>query len=246
MYQFLKNSLLSIVPKRFINRFEPSIRTLLYWFYKGKKYQCEICNARLKSFIELKNNDLLCPRCASLPRTRRLYAILNEKNLLKGKVLHFSPPHSLYKKLKQNLDIQYISSDFENEFIADKKYDLTNIEVADATFDLFIVYHVLEHIEADVTAMKELYRITKQGGIGLIQTPFKTGAMYEDYTIQKPADRLIHFGQEDHVRVYSVEGLVERLQSVGFMVKILNFSEKEENYYGYKEKEMVLLVQVTD
>jgi len=244
MYQFLKNSILFFFPKGLIKHLEPSIRKVLYWRYKGKSHQCEICDAQLKSFIELSNKDLLCPRCASLPRTRRLFNILKEKNLLNGKVLHFSPPLSLYKKLKQVPAIQYTSSDFENEFIADQKYDLTNIAVADTTFDLFIAYHILEHIEADKAAMKELFRITKKGGIGLIQTPFKSGEIYEDYSVQNPTDRLSHFGQADHVRIYGVNGLVKRLKSVGFQVDILNFSEKEGNYYGYKVEETVLLVRV--
>ncbi len=242
MYQFLKNRIQCILPKRLLKRFEPAIRNGIYQFYKGKKYRCNICDAHLKSFIELPNKDLLCPRCASLPRTRRLFEILNNENLLQGTVLHFSPPLSLYQQLKQITDIQYISSDFENEFLADKTYDLTNITTDDSTFDLFIAYHVLEHIEADIQAMQELFRVTKKGGKGLIQTPFKSGAIYEDFSIKTPSERLAHFGQADHVRVYSVDGLVERLVSVGFEVEVLTFSEDAGNYYGYKMTETVLLV----
>lgn len=243
MYQFLKNSLKSILPVNVFQRGEPFFRSILYGWYKGKKYHCELCNARLRNFIRLPNKDLVCPRCASLPRTRRLYKILKEKELLRGKILHFSPPFSLYKKLKQIADLQYISSDFENEFLADEKYDLTAIAVPNNSFDLFIAYHVLEHIENDKKAMQELYRVTKNGGQGLIQTPFKKGKIYEDFSIKTPEDRLLHFGQKDHVRIYSVTGLVERLTSVGFAVEVLNFEEEPTNFYGYKVEETVLLVK---
>ena len=50
---------------------------------------------------------------------------------------------------------------------------------------------------------KELFRVLKPNGTVLIQTPFKDGEIYEDYAITSESERLIHFGQEDHVRIYS-------------------------------------------
>lgn len=243
MYQTLKHITKSIVPKQIIRQYKSSFRSVVYLFYKGNDYACNVCKAKLKTFIKLPNNDLLCPRCGSLPRTRRLYQILIERKLLKSKILHFSPPLSLHKKLKQHPNIQYTSSDYEAEFIADMKYDITKIPVEDERYDLFIAYHVLEHIAADRTAMKELFRIVKRGGYGLIQTPFKEGAIYEDSNIKTPEERVKHFGQHDHVRIYSVEGLKNRLQQVGFKVEVISFTEAFENFNGFKESEAVLLVQ---
>ncbi|MEM1120328.1 MAG: methyltransferase domain-containing protein [Bacteroidota bacterium] len=171
-----------------------------------------------------------------------MYHLLKKRQLLQGKILHFSPPLSLYQKLRQITTIQYVSSDYENEFVADQQYDLTDINLPDASVNLFIAYHVLEHIEQDSTAMRELFRITKNGGQGLIQTPFKSGEIYEDFSIRTPADRLRHFGQHDHVRIYSVQGLVNRLTAVGFTVEILQFQEKVDNIYGFKTEEIVLEV----
>ncbi len=242
MYSTLKNSLKSIIPKVWWQQHKNRFRKIIYWFYKGKNYQCTICQAQLKSFIRLDNNDLLCPNCGSLPRTRRLFQLLQKHQFLQGKLLHFSPPTSLHKKLVQYPDLQYISSDFEKEFQATHQYNLTNIEVASHTFDFFIAYHVLEHIESDQKAMEELYRVTKKGGKGLIQTPFKSGSIYEDARIQSPTDRLKHFGQKDHVRIYSVSALQNRLSLAGFNVEILSFSESLTNFYGFKTVETVLLV----
>ena len=242
MYAALKNILKSILPKTWWRQNEATFRGIIYWFYKGKKHKCTICQAQLRSFILLDNKDLLCPRCGSLPRTRRLFQLLQTHHFLQGKLLHFSPPISLHKKLSQNTDFQYISSDYEKEFQATHQYDLTNIEVANNTFDGFIAYHILEHIEADQKAIAELYRVTKKGGKGLIQTPFKTGAIYEDFTIQSPVDRLLHYGQKDHVRIYSVAALQKRLSSAGFKVDQLSFLEDAANFYGFKTVETVLLV----
>ena len=243
MYSFLKSIIKNVLPSKLLRQLKPIFRNGVYWFYKGNQFHCLLCNANLKSFVILPNKDLLCPRCGSLPRTRRLIQLLTEKNLLHGSILHCSPPLSIYKNLKANSSIQYISSDFENEFIADKKYDLTNITADDHTVDLVIAYHVLEHIEEDHQAMKELYRILKKEGKVIIQTPFKEGEIFEDFTIQSEQDRLKHFGQKDHVRIYAVDGLTERLTKVGFKVEVLQFSEVEGNANGFKTQETVLLAR---
>ena len=242
MYKKLKTIIKTILPNSIFYQYESFFREVVYWFYKGRKFQCNICGAHLKTFLQLENKDLLCPRCGSLPRTRRLYELLSQHNCLKGKILHFSPPFSLYKILSQFTGIQYVSSDFDNEFIAIHQYDLTNIPVADNTFDFFIAYHVLEHIEADQQAMSELYRVIKRGGKGLIQTPFKTGEIYEDFSIQSPKERLQYFGQKDHVRIYSADGLQARLTAADFKVEQLVFKEKLDNYHGFKMEEIVLMV----
>ncbi len=243
MYQILKNITKAIVPKQISRKYKSTFRNVVYLFYKGNDYACNLCKAKLKTFLKLPNNDLLCPRCGSLPRTRRLYQILVDKKLLEGKILHFSPPFGLHKKIKQLPNIQYTSSDYEDEFIADAKYDITKIPVKNETYDLFIAYHVLEHIAADAAAMQELFRVVKKGGYGLIQTPFRIGTTYENSNIQTPEERVKHFGQYDHVRIYSVDGLKSRLQQVGFKVEVITFSEVSNNINGFKESETVLLVQ---
>ena len=106
---------------------------------------------------------------------------------------------------------------------------------------MIICYHILEHITDDNKAINELYRILKNECFCLIQTPFKEGDIYEDANIIKGEDRLEHFGQEDHVRVYSLEGLKDRLTDNGFNVEIKSFNEDTNNYYGYSEKEYVLI-----
>lgn len=215
MYQRLKNIALGLFPKQFLFKHEIFFRSLFAFNLKGKNHQCTICGNSMKNFIHI-DVDLLCPFCGSLARTRRLNEILAIDDFLKGKVLHFSPSRSLYRQLKTNKSIAYFSTDFEDEFLADYKYDITDIPKDNEFFDTVICYHILEHIPEDKKAMAELYRVLKPNGTCLIQTPFKEGEIYENPTVTSPEERLKHFGQQDHVRIYSVDGLCERLQKANF------------------------------
>lgn len=242
MYRQLKIILRKSIPDRLLYFLEPLIRKSLYIFYQGNAYQCNLCGAKLRKFILLENNERLCPNCGSLPRTRRIYQILQDGWLVPDvRILDFSPSRSLFRKLKKIASIKYVASDLSGDFLADKKYDITQIEVNDASFDLVICYHVLEHIPDDYKAIQELYRILNRGGRCLIQTPFKEGDIYENPLITAPNERIRHFGQEDHVRIYSVNGLAKRLEMAGFPVETLSFDEEYNNPNGFSEKEVVLV-----
>ncbi len=242
MYKAIKSLIKSLLPKGFLLKNEAFFRNTYSLFYSGNTFQCNICETKLRKFVAMENGDRLCPKCGSIQRNRRLYALLKSELLHSGiAVLDFSPSRCLYRSMKKTPEIQYQSTDFAGEFFADKKFDITNIDAADSTYDLVICYHVLEHIEDDIKAMSELHRILKPKGKGIIQTPFKEGEIYEDYSIQDSAGRLKYFGQDDHVRIYSASGLKARLESCGFSVEIRKYID-EENYNGFSPHETILLI----
>jgi SAM-dependent methyltransferase len=180
-----------------------------------------------------------------LSRNRRLRILIDENNV-GGKLLHFSPSRALFRVLSKMKRIDYISSDHANEFIAHRKYDITNIPEPQSIFDYVICYHILEHIIDDKKAISELYRVLKKNGLAFIQTPFKEGDIYEDFSIIDEKERETCFGQKDHVRVYSVEGLVERLEEVGFLVTVKTFnniSDDNQKRYGLNKDEIVLIAR---
>lgn len=239
MYNSLKNSLSQFIPKEFLFKIEPLLRKIYAISKKGKKHECVICNFNASNWVHLPNNDLLCPNCGSLCRDRRIWHLLKEKYIKNGiKVLDFSPSRTLFRKWKKEKKVNHLASDLSGDFMADVAYDITQIPEHDNQFDLIICYHVLEHVIEDLKAMNELYRVLKTNGTIFIQTPYKEGEIYENYTITSETDRLIHFGQEDHVRVYSVEGLKTRLENVGFSIKVKQF-EKDE-YLGFSDKEIII------
>ena len=138
MYKVLKKGIKSIVPASILFQTEEVLRWPIGLWYSGSKHQCPVCGKKLSGFILLENGDSICPFCGSLPRTRRLWKLLFEELKIKGKVLHFSPSRSLYQRLKKIKEINYTSTDFENEFLADEKYDITNLDVEDNHFDFII------------------------------------------------------------------------------------------------------------
>lgn len=223
-------------------RYEFTLRKVFSFKYYGNKYLCQVCNATLKTFVKIHSNDLLCPFCGSLSRTRRLSELLKENQALNGNILHFSPSRSLYRNFKKLNSIHYYSSDFADEFVADHHFDITKIDLQSDFFDTIICYHILEHIEDDQKAMKELYRVLKTDGKCYIQTPFKKGKIYEDDAIIGKAARLKAFGQDDHVRIYSINGLKMRLENKGFNILLKTFQPQEnDSYFGLRSPETVLI-----
>jgi SAM-dependent methyltransferase len=242
MYPEIKQLLKAILPWKVIVKYEANFRILYYQFYRGRKYFCNICNKQLRKFIKLKDGSLLCPYCGSISRNRRLWQLLQSEFLKQGQeVLDFSPSRSLFRNLKNYSAINYTSTDYSGEFPADRHFDISCIDASDESFDLVICYHILEHVAEDGRAISELFRVLKKNGICLIQTPFRDGDIYENFSIHTPEQRKIHFGQEDHLRVYSATGLKDRLESAGFRVENREYNESPENINGYKIKETVLI-----
>lgn len=240
MYSVFKKLLLRLFPERFLIRIEFILRYFYSLLYTGSVVSCNICGGKFSGFIPLSSGDLLCPRCGSLPRQRRLWIILqpclHREN--KMNVLHFSPSRILQKKLRRRIPLQYVTTDYDRKAGTDTHYDITNIPEPEDHYGLIICFHVLEHIPDDRQAIRELYRVSKPEGRVFIQTPFEEGEIYEDETLTTAAERLHHFGQEDHVRIYSVGGLASRLKEAGFAVQAEHYDA--DPVLGLKEETILI------
>lgn len=84
------------------------------------------------------------------------------------------------------------------------QFDLTKCPLPDNSVDALVLLNVLEHIEDDQKALKQLYRILKPGGIAVIEVPANP-ELYDFY------DELLK-----HYRRYNLEKLMFISEKVGF------------------------------
>lgn len=198
--------------------------------------ECPICGNRLR-FLVVNQAECLCARCGSLERHRRSVLFLRRcTNLYREplRVLHVAPEKSLRRELSKLDNLEYVTGDLFDPDV-DIRLDLTAIELPDSSVDVVLCSHVLEHIPDDRAAMREMRRIIKPTGWALINVPTDPARtdIYEDSSVTSPEDRLSHFGQDDHVRVYSIRPFVGRLQESGFDVEVdpLRVPADEERRY---------------
>lgn len=171
----------------------------------------------------LNVDEYSCPECGCTDRDR-LYALYLEKNLRANqpiKLLDIAPSKALTVFIKRMSNIIYRSADlFMND--VDDKVDVMDMHIYDnESFDIFICSHILEHVVDDRKAMRELYRILKPDGFGIAMVPINLAVdeIDEDPTIADVNERWRRFGQDDHIRLYSKAGYMQRLRESGFRVE---------------------------
>jgi SAM-dependent methyltransferase len=172
-----------------------------------------------------------CPNCRATDRDR-LYALFISKRVAKSEpldLLEIAPSRQLSAMLKSYGKISLRTADLMMDEV-DDKIDITDMKCYPANrFDGFICSHVLEHVPNDVKALCELRRILKPGGWGIVMVPVILAAekIDEDPTLEGVAERWRRFGQYDHIRTYSKNGLLERIATAGFIAH-----EYGKDYFG--------------
>lgn len=201
------------------------LRALLF---VGSRHTCPCCGWRLRAFTHGNYSFRVrhfgyCPRCNAKSRHRRDWLFLESKTNLFSedtRLLHVSPKYSLSRRFVTMPNITYVGVDLHDRPNTSIKVDISAIPFQSETFDALLCIHVIEHVEDDLSAISELYRVLKPGGWAVISVPIRLDQMtYEDPTIMAPEDRLRHFGEEQHVRIYGYDFL-ERLLTAGFDVQL--------------------------
>jgi SAM-dependent methyltransferase len=163
-----------------------------------------------------RSRDALCPSCLSKARHRLLRLFFERSDVLDAhpRALHFAPEPSIARVVQPRCS-SYATADLFRAGV-DLKLDLEALDLEDASYDLVICSHVLEHVD-DTKALKELFRVLAPAGAAVLAVPIVEGMdeTYEAPEIVEPRDRLVHFGQEDHLRLYGKD-FRKRVQNVGF------------------------------
>lgn len=196
---------------------------------RGRRHECPVCGSGLRRFVPHKRRPgARCPVCGSLERHRVLWLYLRDEVGIErfgGRLLHFAPERALASRLRALPGVEYVSGDL-SPGAADEVMDITAIPRPDASFDLVLCNHVLEHVPDDGAAMRELRRVLAPGSRLIMQHPvvFSSDATYEDPTVVTPEDREREFLQHDHVRLYGRDYL-DRLAAAGLAVELVRYRQ---------------------
>jgi len=221
---------LRFIPRKYLQRFSHFAARLLSVFYLGNKVECTVCGKRYRLFLPYgrvkTRKNALCPNCLSLERHRLMWLYLKDKTDFFDKeirLLHIAPEWCFLKPFSQLKNVDYITADLESPW-AKVKMDVHNIPFEENSFDVIIANHLMEHVNDDIKALQEIYRVMKPGGWGIILSPININRdiTYEDPSITSPAEREKHFGQSDHVREFGLD-YPRRLEKGGFNVVVEDF-----------------------
>lgn len=226
---FLRN-----VPRKYLQLINKPVMQIAGIFLRGDNVTCPIIDRSYRKFLpygRLKpRENALCPDSLSLERHRLLWLYLKERtNFFDGKIkfLHIAPEQCFMKKFEEQHGEGYITGDIESP-LAKVKMDIHDIPFDANTFDAVMCNHVMEHVENDIKAMSEIFRVLKPRGWAIMQVPFFSPVRdqtFEDPSITDPREREMTYGQDDHVRLYGWD-YPDRIRSVGFDVSEEHYAEE--------------------
>ena len=208
LYRFLINTL----PRPLLIRLSYPFKMVAPILYKGNNVECPVCNGHFSKFLSygsdiVHRENVLCPKDLTLERHRLMWLYLRDHSnffsATKLSVLHIAPEQCFHGKFKQQKNLDYLTGDLLSP-IADLHFDLHSIPLDDNRFDVVFCNHVMEHVDDAIQCMKELHRVMKPGGWGIMQVPqdHNREETLEDRTIVTPEDREKYYWQKDHVRLF--------------------------------------------
>ena len=242
--------ILNHVPRPILQRIAGWAVPIMGLWYIGKGKECPLCGCRRRKFLPYgyvtQRENALCPNCLALERHRTLWLwLLRESDIGRGamalpRLLHVAPEVALMRKFRKIYASQpadYVTADLESP-LADLHFDIQHIPLEDESFDAVICNHIMEHVEDDHQAMREILRILRKGGWGVILSPvdMQREKTFEDDSITDEAERTRIFGQYDHRRIYGRD-YAKRLEDAGFEVYECDYA----NLIPAKEKELYAL-----
>ena len=217
--QHARRSLKALIPRRHRNLARIFGQRFIH---AGRERFCPCCGShvrRFQSFGDVPRPDARCPVCGALER-HRLASLFFRDNpeLLAGarRVLHVAPETPLANVLDRPGERDYVSVD------VDESNAMTGMNlghIPDDTFDAAFCNRVLEHVDEDRRAMREMHRVLRPGGWAIVQVPVKRRTTVENPPVADPEEGRPLSGRRNHVRVYGWD-IGERLAEAGFSVSV--------------------------
>lgn len=215
----------------------------------GARHHCNICERQVRSFLPYHSGladvppliqqlgvvgsdveNFECPACGCHDRERHLLMYLGSSGLLPrmggARILHLAPEQHLQCFIRDTGPAEYVLGDLNPTQLGTQRIDLQAVPYSANYFDFVLANHVLEHVQDDMRALREIFRILRPGGHAILQTPYSSvlAHIFEDIGIVTDQARLHAYGQEDHCRLYGRD-IVQRFETVGFHSMVTSHSK---------------------
>jgi SAM-dependent methyltransferase len=231
--QGLISWLTRFVPRHVLQRWTHWTVLRLAWVWSGQRFEDPITGKTYRKMLPygrvISRPNALAPHSLSLERHRAVWCYLQRYTdffQAPARMLHLAPEYCFLVRWKRLPQLEYVTGDLNSPW-ADHHFDVHQIPFPNDHFDLLMANHLLEHVRDDHAVLREMYRVLKPGGWGILQVPidYSTAATAEDPTITDPAVRERLYWQRDHVRLYGYEDYPERLRKAGFEVSCVDLEE---------------------
>jgi len=140
---------------------------------------CNICGWHNESFASGYHSEgALCPCCGSIARDRFLYWCWTQRTPYRkdDRVLETSPRLDERYRNAMGNRVKYLASDYdESAHRAMIKLDVQNIDMPDASLDVILTPHVLEHVPDTEKTLSEFLRVLAPGGHLFLEIPLQQG-----------------------------------------------------------------------
>lgn len=184
----------------------------------------------LMTLLDTVGSDLsifTCPSCGCNDRLRHLWLYMQATGLtaqLQGStLLHIAPEHQLEVLLEACQPAVYVRGDLIPTQPHHHRIDIEGLSFSDASLDMVICNHVLEHVSHPEKALSEFFRCLKPGGILIAQTPYAP-SIKKTFELQSPPSpdvATLLFGQADHVRLFG-DDITDYFHASGFKGELLS------------------------
>lgn len=181
----------------------------------------------------INKEDYSCPVCGASDRDRLITAFLRRLGLdteyCCEALLQIAPSRAIEHWIYANCPaLTYHSTDLYMKGVTFTSDVANMVQIKDESYDYIICSHVLEHVQDDRKAMREIRRVMKKDGFCLFLVPIWLDKEHIDEAWGLSEDEnWRRFGQGDHCRAYARQELIERLEEAGFYVHALG-----KEYFG--------------
>jgi len=175
---------------------------------------CNLCGSinTLESYRYLphKNEAIIrnnshCPTCLCQERHRFLYEYIKQnRDIIENKIIVHVSSEVCFRERLAKISRVYHRIDID-PYDKHVQMDIRKMEFESDTIDTFICSHVLEHVEDDDKAIKEIVRVLKKDGTALLLVPIDNREHTEEFNNPNKEDF-------DHVRNYGYIDFINKLK----------------------------------